>query len=302
MRRKELGKTGVMVPEIGLGTWAYHGGSELLRTGLDAGALFIDTAESYGTEPVVGEAIAGRREQVFLATKVSPEHFRRADVIAAAEQSLRRLRTDYIDLYQLHEPNPAVPLEETLGAMEDLVEAGKVRHIGVSNFSLAQLQHARRAVRKHPIVANQIRFNLIDRPSPPELLSYCTTEGITIIAYCPLGRGLQHIRDCDPRGVLDVVARGMGKSPAQIALNWCLWHEAVVAIPKANSTEHLLENCEASDWRLSDEDFTRLSASIVHRRRGRLDALIRRCLSGAVKQRLKAFGRMLPPVIRRRLH
>ena len=108
MRRKELGKTGVMVPEIGLGTSAYHGGAELLQTGLDAGALFIDTAESYGTEPVVGEAIAGRREQVFLATKVSPQHFRRPDVIAAAENSLRRLRTDYIDLYQLHEPNPAV--------------------------------------------------------------------------------------------------------------------------------------------------------------------------------------------------
>lgn len=291
-----------MVPEIGLGTWAYHGGADVLRQGLDAGALFVDTAESYGTEPVVGDAIAGRREQIFLATKVSPEHFRRADVIAAAENSLRRLRTDYIDLYQLHEPNAAIPLEETLGAMEELVDAGKVRHIGVSNFSLVQLQRARRAVRKHPIVANQIRFNLIDRASPPELLSYCTTEGISIIAYCPLGRGLQRIRDCDPQGVLEAVARGTGKTPAQVALNWCLSHEAVMAIPKGNSPEHVLENCAASDWRLSREDFTRLSDLIVHRRRGPVDAMIRRCLPSGFKQGLKGIGKLLPPAIRRRLH
>src|SRR5262245_51313569 len=127
----ELGRTGVRIPEVGLGMWDYHAGPDPLRSGLDADALFIDTAESYGNESVAADAITGRRAKVFLATKVSPQNFRRADVHKAADNSLRRLRTDYIDLYQLHKPNDAVPLEETLGAMEELVDAGKVRYIGV---------------------------------------------------------------------------------------------------------------------------------------------------------------------------
>src|SRR3954469_19781943 len=121
MLLKELGTTGLRIPEIGMGTWDYRAGPEPLRKGLDAGALFIDTAESYETEPVVAESIAGRREQVFLATKVSPSNFRAADVIKAAENSLQRLRTSHIDLYQLHKPNDRVPIEETLGAVEKLV-------------------------------------------------------------------------------------------------------------------------------------------------------------------------------------
>lgn len=301
MRFKELGRTGVKIPEIGLGTWGYHAGPELLRRGLDAGALFIDTAESYGTESIVGEAIAGRRERVFLATKVSPHHFRRADVLRAANDSLLRLQTDYIDLYQLHEPNESIPVEETLGAVEELVEAGKVRFVGVSNFSLSQLQRAQRAMRKHPIVANQIRLNLIDRTSP-ELLSYCQVNQINVIAYCPLARGIQGIRDCDPRGVLDEVAEANRRTVAQTALNWCLSHDGVVVIPKGNTLGHVLENCGASDWKLSDADFQRLSESIAYRRRGKLDALVRRCLPSGFKQRLKGIGKLLPPILRRRLN
>ena len=137
MNHKELANTGTRLAEIGLGTWQYEGGVEPLRTGIALGACFIDTAESYSTEEVVGRAIQGIRNKVFVATKVSPRHFRRSDVIRSAEASLRRLKTDYIDLYQLHWPNYAVPIEETMAAMEKLVESGKIRFIGVSNFSAA---------------------------------------------------------------------------------------------------------------------------------------------------------------------
>ena len=140
MNLKSLGQTGLNIPEVGLGTWNYQGGLEPLRAGIGQGALLIDTAESYGSESIIGEAILGIREHVFLATKVSPEHFRYHQVLRAADESLCRLRANHIDLYQLHYPSSKVPIEETLGAMEDLVDAGKVRFIGVSNFSLAELK------------------------------------------------------------------------------------------------------------------------------------------------------------------
>src|SRR5438876_986875 len=121
MIQKELGRTGILIPELGIGTWNYHAGPLILRKGLDLGALFIDTAESYGTEPVVGDALRGIRDRVFLATKVSPKNFRSNDLRRSADRSLQRLGTDRIDLLQLHEPNPSIPIEETMGAMADLV-------------------------------------------------------------------------------------------------------------------------------------------------------------------------------------
>ena len=182
MNSKQLSQTGISIPEIGLGTWNYHGGIEPLRAGFEQGALWIDTAESYGSEKVVGQVISGLRERVFIATKVSPEHFRRRDVIRASDESLRRLGTDYIDLYQLHYPSSEVPIHETLGAMEELVEAGKVRFIGVSNFSLAELKAAQQAMRKHRIVSNQVRYSLVDRTIEAELLSYCQANQVSVIA------------------------------------------------------------------------------------------------------------------------
>ena len=299
---KELGKTGVQIPEVGIGTWNYHAGPEPLRKGLDAGALFIDTAESYGTEQVVAEAIADRRASVFLATKVSPNHFRRTDVIKAADESLHRLRVNCIDLYQLHEPNEKIPIEETLGAVEELIGAGKVRYAGVSNFSVAQLRSAQEAMRKYPIVSNQVRFSLVDRTICPDLLPYCQSRGITVIAYSPLARGLNYILDCDPHGVLSAMAQATGRTPLQIALNWCLCQDRVVVIPKGNSTEHILENCRATDWRLNPEQYRQISELVAFRRRGWVDSVIRRCLPSGVKQGIKSLGRCLPRGLRRRLH
>jgi diketogulonate reductase-like aldo/keto reductase len=299
VRSRELGRTGVEVPEIGLGTWEYHAGPDVLRRGLDAGAWLVDTAESYGTEPVVGDAIAGVRERVFLATKVSPHHFRPRDVLEAADRSLRRLRTDHIDLYQLHEPNDAIPVEETLGAMEDLVDAGKVRFIGVSNFSVADLRRAQRAMRRHPIVSNQVRFNVADRAIAADLLPYCQASGVTVIAYSPLGRRFRDLLDWDPRGLLAELARATGRTAAQVALNWCLCHDGVVAIPKGSSVEHVLENCGASGWRLAPDQRRRLGEGIRFRRRGRLDQLLRRHLPPGLKRRLRRTADLLPRGLRR---
>src|ERR1700732_371553 len=160
MRLKELGKTGVFIPEVGIGAGDYHAGPMPLRRALEAGAWFIDTAEAYGTEPIVREAVAGIRDRVFLATKVSPENCRSADWSQSVEASLQRLGTDTIDLLQLHRPNPSIPIAETMGAVSDLVDAGKVRFAGVSNFSVVQLQEAQKALGKHPLVSNQVRHNV----------------------------------------------------------------------------------------------------------------------------------------------
>jgi aryl-alcohol dehydrogenase-like predicted oxidoreductase len=181
---KELAKTGITLPELALGTWQYQGGVEPL------GANVIDTAESYGTEGVVRQAIQGIRHKVFLATKVSPRHFRRPDIIRAAEQSLKRLKTDYIDLYQLHWPNYTVPVGETMAAMEELVETGKIRFIGVSNFSASEIEKAQATLSKNRIVSNQVRYNLVDRTIEHGLLQYCEAKQITVLAFSPLANGL----------------------------------------------------------------------------------------------------------------
>jgi diketogulonate reductase-like aldo/keto reductase len=301
VQQKLLGKTSVRIPELGLGMWKYHAGVEPLRHGLDAGASFIDSAELYGNEDVAGEAMAGRRADVFLATKVSAAHFRHPDVLKAADASLMRLRTDYIDLYQLHKPNDDVPIEETLGAMEELVDAGKVRFIGVSNFSLEQLQRAQRATRKHPIVTNQVRFSLIDRTITTDLLPYCQANGITVIAYSPLARGFQHIVDCDSGGVLSEIAAETEKTPVQVALNWLLCLDHVVAIPKASSVQHVLENCGASGWRLSPEQIRRIDVAIRFRRRRGFETFLRNRVPTGLRDPIKRLARVLPRPLRRLL-
>src|SRR5207249_8002316 len=204
MNYKFLGDTTVRLPEIGLGTFNYKGGVEPLRTAIALGAGLIDTAESYGTEEIVGEAIKGDRDRVFLTDKVSPAHFRRPDLLLAAERSLQRLRTDYIDLYQLHRPNYTVPIQETMAAMEELVEQGKIRFIGVSNFSVAELKKGQAALSKYKIVSNQVRYSLVERSIEPELLRYCQENRITVIAYSPL-RSEEHTSELQSR--FDLVCR-----------------------------------------------------------------------------------------------
>lgn len=286
MKYKELAKTGVVLPEVALGTWQYQGGVEPLRAGIAQGANFIDTAESYGTEEVVGQAIKGIREKVFLATKVSPRHFRRADVIQAAEQSLKRLNTDYIDLYQLHWPNYMVPIAETMAAMEELVEAGKIRFIGVSNFSAHEIAKAQATLTKNRIISNQVRYSIVDRTIENGLLEYCEGQQITVLAFSPLATGLENIRNYDRNDVLGSVANLMGKTRAQVALNWCICRAPVIAIFKANNTEHVRENCAASGWRLQPDQIGALNRIPFHRR-----GLIERFARRLGRRTLQRFGR-----------
>lgn len=297
----ELANTGIFIPEVGMGTWDYHAGSEPLRKGLEAGALFIDTAESYGTESDVGEAIRDMRDRVFIATKVSPQNFRHVEFCRSVDASLQRMRIDMVDLLQLHDPNPSVPIAETMGALSRLIDAGKVRFAGVSNFSVAQLQEAQKALGKYPIVSNQVRYNLIDRTIEQDLLPYCRANHVTVIAYCPLARGLSRIRDCDSSGVLDELAHATGKSVAQIAINWCVCQDGVITIPKGNSTEHILDNCGASGWRLSQDQLALLDSRIQYRRRSRFDILIRQWLPASLQSLAIHTLNALPKGLRRRL-
>jgi diketogulonate reductase-like aldo/keto reductase len=248
-----------------MGVWKYRGGTEPLRRGIELGACLIDTAEIYGTEDVVGQAIHVRRDQVFVATKVSGGHLRHADVLRAAENSLRRLNTDYIDLYQIHWPNAQVPIRETMRAMEALVATGQVKYIGVSNFSTAQLREAQASMQHYPIVSNQVLYSLNRREIERDLLPYCQEHQITVIAYTPLDDGRlarrQHVRRHAGMATLEYIATEVGKTMAQVALNWCTARSNVIAIPKSNHTDRVVENCHASGWRLSPEHIQRLDAA-----------------------------------------
>jgi hypothetical protein len=283
MKYRELSTTGIKLPVVGLGTWKYEGGIEPLRAGVALGACFIDTAEAYGTEEVVGKAIREVRNNVFLATKLSPRHFRYSDVITSANGSLKRLRTDYIDLYQLHWPNYTIPIEETMAAMQELVDSGKVRFIGVSNFMLGDLKKAEKAMTKYKIVSNQVRYNLIDRTIEPDLLPYCQERDITMIAHSPLASGLANIQAKDPERVLDKLAESRSRTGAQLALNWCSSKRGVVSIAKANSVDHVKENCTAPDFQLSPEELQLLSTKIKFERRGSLEIVLRRIARHALQ-------------------
>jgi len=273
MQFRPLGRTHESIPIIGMGTWGIGGemgpdssrddsGMEALRLGLDLEMKFIDTAEMYGaghSEEVVARVLEGRRDKVFVASKVSPRHFAYDDVLAAAKRSLKRLGLKQMDLYQLHWPNPNIPISETMRAMENLVKDGLTRYIGVSNFSVEQMREAQQSLSHEKTVSNQVEFSLIDRSVEARILPYCQKEGLTLIAYSPLGQGKI------PRGrgssfkVLDEISGKLGKSRNQVALNWVLQHDSVVAIPKAADTDHVKENAEVADWKIDGEDYQKLA-------------------------------------------
>ncbi len=263
MNYERLGSSDLMVPKIGLGTWRYTGGPEPLRRGVELGANLIDTAEMYRTEAAVGEAIAGIRDQVIVATKVLGSHLRYDEVLKAAEQSLRLLAVDRIDLYQIHWPNPRVPIVETMRAMDRLVSDGVVTHVGVSNFSVGEMREAQAAMPNVPIVSNQILYNLRRRSAERDVIPYCRRNNMTVIAYSPLHEGalagnrggrlrraLGRNRDSD---VLEQIAGEVGKTAAQVALNWVADQEGIIAIPKSNSVERTEANCAASGWSLTTD-------------------------------------------------
>jgi len=270
---RPLGRTRESIPVVGLGTWGIGGemspdpsrdgaSIQALKLGLDLEMKFIDTAEMYAaghSEEVVAQALEGRRDGVFVASKVSPRHFAYDEVLAAAKRSLKRLGLKQMDLYQLHWPNLKIPLSETMKAMEKLVSDGLTRYIGVSNFSVEQMKEAQQSLSHEKIVSNQVEFSLIDRSVEARILPYCQKEGLTLIAYSPLGQGKIPRGKGSSFNVLDEMAEKSGKSRNQVALSWVLQHESVVAIPKAADIDHVKENAEVGDWKLDKEDYQKLA-------------------------------------------
>lgn len=269
MKYKKLGKSDVNIPVLGLGTWGMGGFSsrqvgndnesvKALRLGLELGMRFIDTAEMYAhghSEEVVANAVAKGRETVFIATKVSAENLSYERVLRSCDASLKHLGTSYVDLYQVHWPNSSIPIAETMRAMERLVADGKVRHVGVSNFSVRQTHEAQVSLSKANLASNQVEYSLLDRSIEGDLLPYAEKEHITIIAYSPIARGqIPSGRHAKRWQVLDNIASKLGKTRTQVALNWLITKGPVVAIPKAGSLAHVKENVGASGWQLSKQD------------------------------------------------
>jgi diketogulonate reductase-like aldo/keto reductase len=226
-----------------------------LATGLELGMGLIDTAEMYGNgaaEELVAEAIDGRRDEVFLVSKVLPHHATRAGTIAACEASLRRLRTDRLDLYLLHWRG-RVPLAETLAGFAELVRAGRIRYWGVSNFDVEDLAELRRLPGGGEVATDQVLYNLVQRGAEARLLPAARAEGLPIMAYTPLGPGrmLGH-------AALAAVAARHGATPAQVALAWGLRGPGVCSIPKAGTPDHARENRAALDLRLDAADLEAL--------------------------------------------
>src|SRR5712692_2206893 len=273
MDQRQLGITGLSISAVGQGTWNMGGGMgpsrsgdeeavAALRLGLDLGMTLIDTAEMYGaghSEELVARAVQDRTDPVFIASKVSPSHFSYDSVLRSANSSLKRLGRKQMDLYQLHWPNPRVPVSETMKAMEKVVKDGLVKHIGVSNFSVEQMREAQESLSREKIVSNQVEYSLIDRGPEARVLPFCRQENITLIAYSPLGQGRIPKGKGGAFKVLDKGADTLGRTRNEVALNWLLRDQSVVVIPKAVEREHLQQNAQVPEWRLSAEECALLS-------------------------------------------
>jgi diketogulonate reductase-like aldo/keto reductase len=254
--------SGETIPVLGQGTWHLGQGRhprseelEALRLGIELGMTLTDTAEMYGVgraEKLVGEAVGGRRDDVFLVSKVLPSHATRRGTIAACQASLRRLGTDRLDLYLLHWRG-AIPLEETVAAFEELRDAGLIRHWGVSNFDLVDLEQLLRIKDGSNVQTDQVLYNLSRRGIEWNLLPWCVAHGMPAMAYSPLGQGrlLEH-------PVLRGIAVQYRVSPAQVALAWVLAHAGVCAIPEAGTVKHVRQNRAALDLRLREIDMIKL--------------------------------------------
>ncbi|MGH6953913.1 MAG: aldo/keto reductase, partial [Alphaproteobacteria bacterium] len=237
---------GAVMPALGLGTWRMgldpaQRRAELaaLKLGLDLGLTLLDTAESYadgGAEELVGRAIKGRRDDVYIVTKVKSINASRAGTLEAAERSLKRLATDRIDLYLLHTVSKH-PLEDTLESLERLVEQGKIRHYGVSNFDFAQMTAMEQLPLGRKVVSNQLMYSLLWRSLEHKLLGWCAENGVSIMAFSPLDEG----RLLPPKPALRAVAKRHGVTPATIAIAWTIRHPLIVSIPKAARQRHVRE-------------------------------------------------------------
>jgi len=254
--KRHFGWTDIKVPVVGQGTWNMgRDGLEALRLGIELGLSHIDTAEMYtGSEEVVAEAIRGRRNEIFLVSKVLPSNASYKGTLRACDASLKRLKTDYLDVYLLHWWSGSEPIAETMRAMEELVAAGKTRHIGVSNLDLSQLKQAQKALPRSRIVCNQLLYHLRSRGIEHGLVPYCESQDIAVVGYSPFGQGDFPPANSKQGKALEKIASRHGKTPRQVALNFLTRRKSLFTIPKSSRPEHVRENAGATGWKLDDED------------------------------------------------
>ncbi|WP_314949457.1 aldo/keto reductase [Bradyrhizobium cosmicum] len=266
MRANPFGKTGASVSVIGQGTWYLDHGDRkcaiaALVRGLDLGMTHIDTAEMYGdAELVIADAIAGRRDEVFLVSKVLPSNASRRGTIAACERSLRRLKTDRLDCYLLHWRG-SYPLEDTVAAFEELAKAGKIKSWGVSNFDADDLDEILDVSGEGRIACNQVLYHLKERAIEHAVIPWCEKHGVAVVAYSPFGHDDFPTSNSKGGAVLARIAEARHATPRQVALSFLTRATTVVAIPKASSAEHAGENAAAGDLVLTTEEISALDAA-----------------------------------------
>ena len=277
MERRRFGSDKRDVAVIGQGTWQIEESSRAatvaaLRRGLDLGMTHIDTAEMYGSgksETIVGEAIAGRRDEVFLVSKVLPQNASRSGTVAACEKSLARLRTDRLDCYLLHWRGQ-YPLADTIAAFERLRRDGKILSWGVSNFDVADLEEAREIAGEGRLACNQVLYNLGERAIEHAVLPWCEERGIAVVAYSPFGREGFPGASTPGGRVLAQIAAAHGATPRQVALRFLFRRPSVFVIPKTARADHAAENAGAGDLRLSDAEIARIDHAFAHDPRPRI--------------------------------
>lgn len=263
MDRRPFGQTGVQVPVLGEGTWNMERDDRAsaiaaIRRAVDLGMSHVDTAEMYGSgkvEDLVGEALRGIREKVFLVSKVLPSNASKDGTIRACERSLKLLKTDALDCYLLHWPG-SHPLEETIRAFESLEKAGKIRSYGVSNFDVRGLEKAVKLAGKGKIACNQVLYNLDERTIEHALLPWCEEREIAVVAYSPIGGS--HFKSSK---TLEEIAAARKATPRQIALAFLTRRKSVFAIPKSSSVARVEENAAAAKIVLTDDEVRRMDAA-----------------------------------------
>ncbi|MHA1748191.1 MAG: aldo/keto reductase [Promethearchaeota archaeon] len=263
---KQLGKTKEKIPVLGQGTWGIEQGEDAsvyeqwksaLKKGIELGMTLIDTAEIYGdgkSEEVVGEVIKETEADLFIATKVFSANLRHDDLIKACDRSLQRLGIKTIDLYQIHWPNVTIPIKETMGALEELVKKGKIRYIGVSNFGAKGLEEAIAAMKSEEIVSHQIEYSPGLRRVERKIYPQCLEQGMTLIAYSPFGNdGLKTLKP-RKKAPLENLAKKYDTSIFQVTLKWLTSKPNVVAIPKAMTIDHVIDNAKSVELEMTEED------------------------------------------------
>lgn len=248
----------ITLPVLGLGTWQMRGKEcqQAVETALELGYRHIDTAQMYRNEQDIGDALQNSdipRDEIFLTTKLLQSNLRADDVERSFAMSLERLQMDYVDLLLIHSPNPTMPISETIDAMNALQDAGKVKYIGVSNFSVQEMQDAMK-VSRTPIITNQVEYNPFNNQQ--KILEFCRKQDIALTAYTPLARN-RVTRD----KTIKEIASKYGKTSAQVTLRWLIQQKNVITIPKSSDSKHLKENIDIFDFSISDGEMQKIANS-----------------------------------------